>query len=162
MSYMLILMFCYLDSSGHFELAEQGVAFFTAESFQTNSWMAGKDLGMVIYSLHNIFFFMFVSHPCKKMQHTAENRKLYMDVFTELCFTDFRKTSYSNHSFQRLTHEDVWSAWRNNSLNFFFFYWCLSLSFPFSSRQVLQSEYKFWSNVPWNLHGSSWGWKWLF
>lgn len=55
MSCLLIPMFCYLRSSGLFELAEQGVSFFTAESVQTNSWMTGNDLGILIYSLHNIF-----------------------------------------------------------------------------------------------------------
>lgn len=134
MSFMLSPIFCYLDSSRLFELAEQGVASFAAESVQTTSWMTRNDLGIVSYSLHSIFF-MFISQPCKKLQHAAENSRLYMNVSEGVCFTDFRKTSYSKHSFQRLTYVDVWSAWRKNSLNFFcFISFCLSLAFPFSSR----------------------------
>jgi len=45
--------------------------------------MTGNDLGVVFYSL--IFFFLFISQCCKKMQHTAKNARLYMDMCAAAC-----------------------------------------------------------------------------
>lgn len=95
-SYMPIPIFHYFDNSRFFELAEQGVAFFMAESLQIISWMTGNDLGIVFYSLP-IFFFLFTVLQ-KDAAYSKNQKVVHSCVCRSVCFADFRKASDSNHS----------------------------------------------------------------
>lgn len=90
-SYMPIPIFHYFDNSRFFELAEQGVAFFMAESLQIISWMTGNDLGIVFYSLPIFFPIQSAAKRCSIRQKPKSCTQLCVQ---ECVFRWFQKSQW--------------------------------------------------------------------